>query len=224
MIQPPPKTPTLEWQPEKRLQSQDRLWILTDTYTEWKSYREDATPQKFYRVGCFDLKTRKLCYVRFSVDDSTGMLRAGIPAPPWSSGPLPYGIEVKRMAHGGGEEKGRFKVDIAIIDIDLKDAWIGREAPRMFAGDGHWSNSTRDMWKKQADRVAQVKAIEAAALGMAGRFSAGDVKRKLGAEVNVSPILRQLVDEERLLPFGKKRGRTYEVAPPMVTERVDWTG
>lgn len=224
MNQPLPKTPTLEWQPEKRLQSQDQLWIVTDTYTEWKSYRDDATPQKFFRVGCFDLKTRKICYVRFSVDDSTGMLRAGIPAPPWSSGPLPYGIEVKRMAHGGGEEKGRFKVDIAIIDIDLKDAWIAHEARKMFAKDGHWPNSTRDMWKKRVERVALVKSIEAAALGMAGRFSAKDVHEKLGRKVPVSHVLRHLVDEKRLLPFGEKRGRTYEVAPPMVPERVDWAG
>lgn len=223
MNQPSPKTPTLEWQPEKRLQSQDRLWILTDTYTEWRSFREDATPQKFYRVGCYDLRTMKIGYVRFSVDDCTGLLKAQILPPPWPAG-LAHGIEVKRMAHDGGEEKGRFKVDITLLDIDPAMAWIAPAARILFRRDGHWPNSTRDMWKKRVDRVALVKSIEAAALGMAGRFSAKDVHEKLGRKVPVSHVLRHLVNEKRLLPFGEKRGRTYEVAPPMVPERVDWAG
>lgn len=223
MNQPSPITHALAWQSEKRLQSQDLLWILTNTFTEWRSFRGDATPQKFFRVGCFDLRTRRVGYVRFSLDDCNGILMAGLPAAPWPTG-LSQAILVKRLAHDGGEEKGRFKVDITPVDIDPVDAWVAPVARAMFAKDGFWSNATHDMWRRQADRVALAKAIEATALGMVGRFSAGDLKKALGVNANVTPILRRLVQEKRLLPYGKKRGALYEVAPPMVPERIDWAG
>lgn len=226
MNQPSLKSLTLEWRPEKRLQSQDRLWVLTDTYTEWRSFRDYATPQKFFRVGCYDLRTGKICFVRFSVDDVRGFLKAGVPPAPWPGG-LSSGIEVKRLAHGEGEEKGRFKVDVTLVDIPSDLAWVGPVARAAFKKEDHRSNSSLGMWRKMADRVAQEKAIEKAALDMKGSFSAGDVKNEvkkvLGREVAVSATLKRLVEEKQLLPFGKKRGRTYEVTPRMVVERVDWT-
>lgn len=227
MNQASPNSFNLDMQPEKRLASGDKFWFLTDIQAEWRSYYSNSTPQRWFRVGAFDLKSRKVSYVHFSLDDVSGLLRAGMNPGPWLA-PRSHGVDVKRIAHCGGKEKGRFNVDITLIEIDPTDAWIAAEARRLFAKDGFWVNSTRDMWKKQAESVAQEKAIEAAALARTRQFAArdvkADVKKVLGREVSVSAVLKRLVEERRLVPFGKGRARTYEVAAPMVLERVDWTG
>lgn len=127
------------------------------------------------------------------------------------------------MAHEK-EGGGRFNVDITLFDIEPDVAAIAPAARAAFKHEGHWANSTRDMWRKMVDRVALEKSIESAILGMVGPFAAGDVKRALGRNVNVSPVLKRLVDEKRLLPFGQKRGRRYEVTPPTFPERIDWVG
>lgn len=215
-------TPSLQWQPEKRLLSGDRVWILTDTYMEWRSFRNDATPQRWFKVGCYDLKTNRIGYVRFSIDDARGLLRANFTPPPWPTG-LPVGFEVKRLAHGGGGE-GRFKVDILPLDVPSDVLSLAPVAVAMFARDGHWANSTHGMWKDLAARVAQEQTIESTALAMQGWFSAGDLKKKIGQPVNVTPVLARLVQEKRLVPTGKKRGAKYQVAPPVVVERLDWVG
>jgi hypothetical protein len=50
---------------------------------------------------------------------------------------------------------------------------------------------------------------------MIGWFGAGDVKRALGKDVNVTTSLRLLVDEGRLISNGKKtRSAKYMVARP----------
>lgn len=217
-----PSTPTLQFAPEKRLSSGDRVWILTDTYMEWHSFRSDSTPRKWFKVGCFDLKTNKICYVRFSLDDARGLLRAGFSPPPWTA-PLSTGIEVTRLAHDAVRE-GRFKVEIREVNVPADVVSLAPVARAMFARDGHWANSTLGMWKDLEARVSLEKEIEATALRMSDWFSAGDLKKKLGKPVNVTPVLTQLVQEKRLLPKGKKRGAKYLVTPPEIVERVDWTG
>jgi hypothetical protein len=217
-----PTVPSLQFQPEKRLQSGDRILILTDVYTEWRSYRSDSTPQKWHRVGCYDLKTQKIGYFLFSVDDARGLLFAGFTPPPWPSG-LSRAFEVKRRAHTGVRE-GRFKLAITTLDIPNEVASLIPQARRMFARDGHWPNSTLGMWGKLAGRVAQEQAIERAALAQVGWFKAGDIKKVVG-NVNVSPVLTRLVEEERLVSEGKKRGARYMVAPPTpLPNRADWVG
>jgi hypothetical protein len=129
-------------------------------------------------------------------------------------------LEVKRIAHTG-QEKGRFKVEITLIDLDDASTWIG---PQAFHRAGHRPNATWGMWHKLASRVALEQAIETTALSMVGRFSAGDLKKALGQDVNVGHVLARLVDEKRLLPSGKKKGARYEVAPPNLPLRTDWTG
>lgn len=216
-------TPSLQWQDEKRLSSGDLLWFLTDVQSEWRQFYTNSTPQQWFRVGALDLKTLKLGFVRFSIDDARSIIRAALPPPPWGA-PLPYGIEVKRFAHIGGEEKGRFKEEMTLIDIPQDIAWMGPVGREAFRRAGHSPNAVWGMWKKLVVRWDQAKAIEVAALGMEGRFSAGDVKDVVGKDVNVTPVLTRLVDEKRLLPFGQGRGRTYEVAPASLPERVDWVG
>ncbi len=217
-----PTIPSLQFQPEKRLQSGDRVLVLTDVYTEWRSYYSNSTPQKWHRVGCYDLKTQQIGYFLFSVDDARGLLFAGFSPPPWPSG-LSHAFEVKRLAHAGVRE-GRFKVSITALDIPSEVASLIPHGRRMFARDGHWPNSTLGMWGKLAARVAQEQAVERAALAQVGWFKAGDIKKIVG-KVNVSPILARLVDEGRLVMDGKKKGARYIAAPPTpLPNRADWVG
>lgn len=214
--------PSLQFQPEKRLQSGDRVLVLTDVYVEWRSYRSDSTPQRWHKVGCYDLKTQKVGYFLFSLDDARGLLFAGFTPPPWPAG-LSHGFEVKRLAHSGVRE-GRFKVSINLVEIPTDVASLAPIARRMFARDGHWPNGTLGMWKELAARVAQEQSIERAALAQVGWFKAGDIKKIVG-QVNVSPVLGRLVEEEHLVMEGKKKGTRYMVAPPTpLPNRADWVG
>ena len=102
MTKPPPVCPSS--QETKRLTSGDKIWILTDVETHFSSFLPWSTPQRLSKVGAFDFRTSRIGFITFSLDDVRGILRAGLPPAPWSS--PQSGIEVCRLAHRGGEEKG----------------------------------------------------------------------------------------------------------------------
>jgi hypothetical protein len=118
------------WQPEKRLSSDDRIWILTDIETHSSSFYPSSAEQRWFKVGAYDLRTNCIGFVRFSIDDVRGMLRAGLPAAPWNA-PLAYGIDVTRLAHDGRCE-GRFVVTVKLLDIEPELHAIVPAARRIF--------------------------------------------------------------------------------------------
>ena len=197
------------WQPEKRLSSDDRIWILTDIETHSSSFRPGSAEQWWFKVGAYDLRTDCIGFVRFSIDDVRGMLRAGLPAAPWKA-PLANGIDVTRLAHDGKCE-GRYAVTVKLVDIEPALHTIVPAAKRVFRDAYLSPNATLDMWKELVDTVAREKQVEAASLNMTGLFSAGDVQAIVGAGINVSPVLKRMVKDGRLDRFGKTRGTQYRV-------------
>lgn len=204
-------TPT--WQAEKHLRSGDRVWILTDVERYSSSFYAWSEPQDLYRIGICDLRTHRVGLANFGRDVAYAMMRAGFSAPPWNE-PLPFGVELRRLSHHG-EEKGRYVTTVTLLPIDDRLHAILPRANKQFAGTCHCPNATPNMWDDLVARAQREIAIEAAALGMVGPFSAGDVRKKLGdpdTEV-VRPVLKRLVREGKLLPpTGKKRGTRYRVA------------
>jgi len=215
----PPKPP---WQAEKRLSSSDKIWILTDIETHSSSFRPGSAEQWWFKVGAYDLRTNCIGFIRFSIDDVRGILRAGLPAAPWNA-PLAHGIDVTRLAHEGKCE-GRYAVTVKLVDIDPALHSIVPAAKRIFRDAYLSPNAVPGMWKKVVDEVAREKQIEAAALGLIGLFSASDVHALVGAGINVSPVLKRMVNDGRLDRFGKTRGTQYRVhlRPGFVTNGA-WT-
>jgi hypothetical protein len=207
----------------KRLHSGDRIWIATDIETYRASYLAYSTPQLWHKVGALDLNGFCWRFFTFGLDDARAMLRLGLGAPPWTA-PAPYGIEVKRLPHQGACE-GRFEVTMTAVDMDPTLLSLVPEARRRFRREGFCPNATVEMWAKLEASVAIEKAVEAAALAMEGKFSAGDIKALIGKNVNVSRHLKRMVEDEVLVRSGEKRGARYEIAPPpQDLARVDWGG
>jgi len=169
-----------------------------------------ASEQTWYKVGAYDFRTGCIGFFRFSKDDARGLLRVGLPPPPWTSA-QPRAIEVARRGHDDGEEKGRFAVTVKIFDIPPEVQAIESVAKSAFWHAAHAPNATPDMWKALVEAEAKEKMIEFVALSMTGWFSAGDVQVKVGVGTNVTPVLTRLVDEERLHRIGKTRGTRYLV-------------
>lgn len=212
-----------ERQPQKRLTSGDVVWIITDIYTEQRRYYGNSSLQRWFKAGGIDLTTGKMGYFRFTIDDAAALVRAGITPPPWAQ-PLPQAIAVKRLAHSR-TERGRYRVDITTVNVDPRFLPLGPVLRQFFTREGHEPNFTPGLWRKLVDRAALDKEIEETALAMVGRFSAGDLRNVLGkGAVNVTRVLRRLVRQSRLQPFGKKRGARYEVIPPTTPARTDWVG
>lgn len=208
-IDPPSSNP--ERQPEKRLSSKDRIWIVTDIYSYWSAFYSWSEEREVFVVGALDLRTKRMGAFEFSIDDARAMLRAGVPAPPWKE-PLPFAFEVCRGAHSD-TERGRFHVSITPepLDEDLLDA--GPELRMKFAAHAARANARPGMWQRLVAPIALEKRIEDTALGMPGAFSAGDIKKLVGAKVNVSLVLSRLVKAGRLVKMGEKKGTRYAVAP-----------
>jgi hypothetical protein len=181
-----------------------------------------SSVQLWHKVGALDLDSGRLGYFTFSVDDRRAMVAANCPLPPWTQ-PLPVGIEVCRRAHDGNR-MGRYKVRMTRIDLDPITLAMGETAKKMIAHDGHTPNSTPGIWSHLIASATLEATIEKAALAMVGSYAAGDLKKIVGAEVNVTPVLQRLVEEKRLVAVGKKKGTRYEIAIPVPTARIDWTG
>lgn len=210
-MNPKPKPPPCpSWQEPRRLASNDRIWILTDVETYDSAMYHWASEQTWFKVGAYDFRTGCIGFFRFSKDDARGLLRAGISPPPWTS-PQQRGFEVTRVAHHDDEEKGRFIVTMETFDIPSPLQAIVPAAERAFWHAPFTPNATPGMWGNLAAFVAMEKKIESVALGMVGWFSAGSVKALVGVGTNVSPVLKRLVDEERLHRVGKTRGTRYLV-------------
>lgn len=220
-ISDPPSTP--RWQREKHLQSGDAFWILTDIYRYTEKFYVWSEPQEMFRVGILDLTTGCYGYANFGRDIAFAILKAGIGVPPWTS-PLPVAIELHRDPHED-EEKGRYRVSAKLLPLDPDVALIEPEAKRVFAS---FTPNTEDgMWNDLLERVSKENRIETAIESMRakGIFSAGDIKRMVGKDVDVTPILKRLVSKGVLLPpKGKKRGTRYLHAPLPIIERADWNG
>lgn len=213
---------SLPFQTEKRFSSGDRIFIVTDTYTYRSSYLDFATEQQWYKVGAVDLATNRLGYFRFSIDDAKAIVRARVSPPPWVQ-PLPAGLELVRVAHKKGGA-GRFPERVTLLDLEPEMIAIGPAARRRFDADAHHPNSVPGMWQAMVAAFALEQRIESAALSMVGTFSAGDIKDVVGGSANVTPVLQRLVKERRLVRSGRKRGAKYQVAPPLIPARVDWSG
>jgi hypothetical protein len=212
------------WQPERRLRSGDRLWILTDTESYYSSMYGRSTPQRFYKVGGLDLRTEKLGYFLFTQDDARAILRCGLDAAPWEV-PQVHGIELTRFYHGSNEQ-GRFRERVSLVPLEPELAAQGSRLRAYF--ERHLSfrgNATPGMWQDLECRAGELRAIEKVALSMTDWFAAGDVKARVGNDVNVTRVLRLLVDEGRLITNGRKRRWCrYQGMPCQVVERSDWTG
>lgn len=210
------------WQPEKHLQSGDRIFIVTDVERFTSKYYGWSTPQKLFRVGIYDLATGRIGYANFGRDIASFMMKAGLPAPPWTR-PMQFGVAVYRASHDG-EPNGRFRGRVELVQLEPAIASIGPIARKLFSRGSSTPNAVPGMWQDLEDRAREENAIEAAVRGMAGSFSAGDVKKIVGKDVDVTPVLQRLVAEGTLLPpTGKKRGTRYRHAPPLIVERSDWT-
>lgn len=202
--------PLPPWQDARRLASGDRTWILTDVEECSSSFLPWSKPQRLFKVGAFDLRSKCLGFFTFSLDDVRGMLRAGIPSAPWAA-PQTHGIEITRLAHDDGEEKGRFVVTVDLLDVPPELQAIASVAKNAFWHAAHTPNATPGMWKDLVDAVDREQRIEAAALGMTGLFTASDVQAIVGVGVNVLAVLKKLVKGEKLQRFGQTRGTRYRV-------------
>lgn len=200
---------TFTWMPqERRLSSGDSILILTDVQIYTSSMYHWASEQLWFRVGAIDLKTNEVGYFRFSTDDARAMLAAGVPPPPWVS-PQTVGLTVKRLSHSTGKVMGRYKVSIVSQPIPVNILADVPAIAKAFQRLGHKPNAVPGSWSKLVAAQAQEEAIENAALSIDGVFKAGDVKAMVGETVNVTPVLRRLIQEGRLLPVTR---RTYRRA------------
>ena len=214
---PPPATPS--WQPDKILSAQDRIWILTDVESEYSSYYPWSEPQELFRVGIYDLTTRKIGFARFGRDTAYAFLKVGLLPPPWNA-PLSFAVEIRRDGTDG-EPKGRHPTQAILTDLDPAAAALTPMVMKVFAQLGHRPNASLGMWHDLDARAKKENAIERAALAMVGIFKASDVKAIVGKTINVSPSLRRLVKERRLVLVSAKK---YVVAPVTPIERQDWAG
>ncbi len=202
---------------EHRLSSGDSILILTDTFGYWEKMYPCSVEQEWFRVGAVNLTNNEVGFWRFSIDDAAAMLKAGRSSPPWTDA---FGILVKRDIHLSGKSTGRYAVTVTNVDVsDTLLAEVGH-LREMFRRKGHEPNSSLGMWSELERKANTAIAIEKVALRMTGVFKAVDVRKAVGDDVNVGPTLHRLVRNKRLTLNGKK----YQVAPPIIIERVDWTG
>jgi hypothetical protein len=225
-----PSIPSLSpypWQDERRLQSGDRVWIITDVASFSSSLYPWSSPQKWYRVGGLDLSTMRLGYFTFSTDDVRALLKAGVVRAPWKVAQR-CGFKITRLYHGPSEE-GRFREKVKLVELEADLLAQGPMLRRYFEKALTFQgNSEPGMWDEIEDWARRQNVIEATALAMPDWFSAGDVKRivetTFGTVVNVSPALAVLVGDGLLLSNGKKtKAARYMVAPTQIVERADWS-
>lgn len=219
----PPAPPP--WQREKHLQSGDRFWILTDIERYSSPFMPWSEPQDLFRVGIYDLNTGHIGYANFGRDIALAILKAGILAPPWTAS-LPGAIELRRQPHQG-EEKGRYCVSAKLSSLDPDVVLQEKAAKRVFARGSSTPNSKPGMWNDLVKRANLENAIETAVESMRsrGEFSAGDIKKIVGKDVEVTSVLKDLVARGVLLPpIGKTKGTRYRHAQPKTIDRADWTG
>lgn len=214
----------------KRLKSQDSVWIVTDVRTYTASLYPWSQPQRWYRAGALDLRLMHLVLAEWSTDDMRAILKAGMTAgigsPPWSA-PQSHGFELVRLCHGG-QEKGRFRETVSLVEVDEETVRHGGALRRYFERTTDLcGNVPVGSLRSMLDSVARENAIEAAARTFSEWFSAGDVKAVVGSDMNVTRILARMVEDGVLVTNGKaKRGCRYMPAPPtpvIQIERADWT-
>jgi len=212
------------WQGVKRARSGDRFFVLTDTQTHYSAMYGCSTVQQWFRVGAVDLRTMKLGYVDFSIDDIRALLRSKVSPAPWKQ-PHAVGIELTRLYHGP-KKQGRFRERVTLIDLDPVLLAQGPRLRAYFERHLYFTgNSSAGMWTELEQRAAELRAIEEAALSMTDWFAARDVKAQAGNDVSVTRVLKMLVAEGRLVPNGKKKGGArYMVAMPACIQRADWVG
>jgi hypothetical protein len=211
------------WQPEKHLQGEDRVWFLTNIERFESSYKPWSTPQTLFRAGIYDLKSGGIGLAHFGKDIGLALLKIGLLPPPWH-GPQPFAVSIHRQSHGNKPE-GRFRVEARRIEIDPSTLPMAQAARKKLAR-AFSCNAAAGMWHDLEEKARDELAIEVAVQSTVGSFSAGDIKRIVGKDVNVTPVLQRLVEDGVLAaPTGKKRGTRYELAPSVpLPERADWTG
>lgn len=214
---PPPATPS--WQPDKILSAHDRIWVITDVESDYSSYYPWSEPQELFKVGIYDLTTRKIGFARFGRDTAYALLKVGLAPPPWNA-PLSFAVEIRREG-ADGEPKGRHPTQAVLTDLDASVVALAPMVMKVFAQLGHRPNASLGMWDDLDARAKKENATERAALSMSGIFKASDVKGIVGKTINVSSSLRRLVEEGRLVMVSAKK---YIVAPLTPIDRKDWTG
>jgi hypothetical protein len=207
----------------KRLKSGDRVWLVTDARSYTDKYLGWSEPQQWFEVGAVCLKTNRLFLVRFSIDDVKAMLKAGILPAPWPSHQR-QGIGLTRLYHGS-QGNGRFREKVSLIDLDPELLKHGASLRAYFERQvGLRGNVVPGAWKEMQDAADRENRIEAAAISFTDWFSASDIKKLLGEDINVTHTLDRMVEERLLITNGKaKRGRKYMAAPPIFIDRADWT-
>jgi hypothetical protein len=209
-------------QEPKFLKSGDRVWLLTDLVTYKTEYCDGGRSQTLFRVGIYDLRTRKVGLATFGKDIAHAMLVAGLSAPPWT-GPQQHAIEIWRPPHKDGEKRGRYVTRVELLDLDTELSELLPVALRKLAD--HQPNSAPGMWSDLELAAAKERDICLAVSAQAGAFSAGDITQRLGdPNANVTSTLQKLVRHGKLLPpVGKKRWARYQVARHPEAARADWT-
>ncbi len=215
-------TPPLKWQEDKRLKDDHKVWLITDAKTYTSGMYGCSKEQRFYRVGGLDLATNCLGYFKFSTDDVRAMLKSGIDPAPWKSA-RQFGVGLTRHCHGSQKE-GRFRESVCLIELDPALLTQGPALRAYFEERlSFHGNVDPGMWSEMVAWAARENRIETAALLMVGWFAAGDLKKVVGLDENVTTTLSRLVREGLLTPNGEKRRLArYMVAPPKIVERVDW--
>lgn len=197
------------FQEPKFLKSSDRVWVLTDVETYELEYCQAGRSQTLFRVGIYDLRTKKVGLASFGKDTAHAMLVAGLSMPPWT-GPQQHAIEIWRPPHEGGEKRGRYVTRVELLEIDPELLKVLPVASRKLAD--HNPNSTPGMWSALGLAAAKERDIFLAVAAQVAAFSAGDIKRYLGnPKANVTPTLQKLVRHGKLLPpVGTRRWARYQ--------------
>ena len=210
-----------DYQPEKHLQSGDRVWFLTNIEKYESSYKPWSAPQTLFRAGIYDLNTGKIGVAHFGKDIALALLKIGRPPPPWTT-PRAFAVSIHRRSHGNTSE-GRFRVWAVRIDLDPNVLPLAQQAQRKLAREFS-CNAVQGMWRDLEAKAKEELAIEAAVKTMTGPFAMGDIKAIVGHDVSVTPTLQRLVEDGILAPpTGKKRGTRYQLAPLAIIDRADWT-
>jgi hypothetical protein len=199
-------------QNDKHLRNDDSVWILTDVEAYDSSFYGYSDPQLLFKVGVYDLITKRIGFATFGKDMAYSMLKAGLAPPPWKT-PQPLGVTLHRHAHDD-EPKGRYLTTATLVPIEPLLHSVVAPARAIFVAMKHWPNAYLGIWEEQEKRATRDNAIECAVLQIVGLFSAGDIRKACGASAaEVTLALKKLVAEGKLLPpTGTKRGTKYRVA------------
>jgi hypothetical protein len=198
----------LTWNPtERRLRSQDKILIVTDVYTYRESKYDSATEQQWFQVGAIDLDSNEVGMFKFSVDDARAMVKIGVAPPPWAAAHT-FGLHIVRQAHVTGHSTGRFAETIQRVNVAPAILALVPKARSFLKSLMPTPNAQPGIWSKLVAAADLESKTIAAIMTIKDVFKASDVTDLVPDAGNVSPLLKRLVGERRILRVTKK---TYRV-------------